>query len=219
MLFPATSIAPRFHALGFTKLKLEDLVLKTPSERYLLNEDKSCNNNKTAVSTSVTQPFDTPKTNALYDKMIDIFTEALGGDKVAANYALFLACAGNRLRTDEFPVGSLCVNFSIDCTPPQRRERLGIRTTMVSLTRLHLRCSLCVPRPRAYPWTSLRSTLERGYLKDYDRNRLHHWTFTARRRNRLCLGRNEIANRSSHGNGCEKCPCCERCYSNAKSGV
>ena len=172
VLFPATSIAPRFHALGFTKLKLEDLVLKTPSERYLLNEDKSCNNNKTAVSASVTQPFDTPKTNALYDKMIDIFTEALGGDKVAANYALFLACAGVRLRTDEFPVGSLCVNFSIDCTPSKEgttrdKDNDGLVNALAfalqSLCPATACLSVDVPSLNARTWLP---------KKDYDRNRL-----------------------------------------------
>ena len=112
-LYPASSIAPRFHALGFIKLKLEDLVLKTPSARFI-NDDCSFegddDNNK--ASSKSTSPFNEVRTNELYEKLIDIFTEALGGDKVAASYALFLACSRIRLRTDELPIGSLSVNFS-----------------------------------------------------------------------------------------------------------
>ena len=164
-LFPASSIAPRFHAFGFTKLKLEDLVSKTPAERYLLNEEEA--------SASSVQPFDAEKTNALCEKMIDVFTEALGGDKVAASYALFLACARIRLRTEEFPIGSLCVNFSIDCAPSKdggentRANNNGLVNALAfalqTLTPATACLSVDIPSLNARSWVP---------KKDYDRNRL-----------------------------------------------
>jgi DNA replicative helicase MCM subunit Mcm2 (Cdc46/Mcm family) len=164
-MFPASSIAPRFHAFGFTKLKLEDLVSKTPAERYLLNEEEA--------SASSVQPFDAEKTNALCEKMIDVFTEALGGDKVAASYALFLACARIRLRTEEFPIGSLCVNFSIDCAPSKdggentraNNDSLvnALAFVLQTLTPATACLSVDIPSLNARSWVP---------KKDYDRNRL-----------------------------------------------
>ena len=170
-LFPASSIAPRFHAFSFTKLKLEDLVLKTPAERYLLDEEE--NVKEASASVSVVRPFDAATTNAMCEKMIDIFTEALGGDKVAASYALFLACARIRLRTDEFPVGSLCVNFSIDCalskedgeSKRKRNDNLvnALASALQSLCPATACLSVDVPSLNARTWVP---------KKDYDRNRL-----------------------------------------------
>jgi hypothetical protein len=170
-LFPASSIAPRFHAFGFTKLKLEDLVLKTPAERYLLDEEE--NVKEASASVSVVRPFDAATTNAMCEKMIDTFTEALGGDKVAASYALFLACARIRLRTDEFPVGSLCVNFSIDCalskvdgeSKRKRNDNLvnALASALQSLCPATACLSVDVPSLNARTWVP---------KKDYDRNRL-----------------------------------------------
>lgn len=164
-MFPASSIAPRFHAFGFTKLKLEDLVSKTPAERYLLNEEEA--------SASSVQPFDAAKTNALCEKMIDVFTEALSGDKVAASYALFLACARIRLRTEEFPIGSLCVNFSINCAPSKdggentRANNDSLVNALAFALQMLTPATACLSVD--IPSLNARSWLPK---KDYDRNRL-----------------------------------------------
>ena len=127
--------------------------------------DEEENVKEASASVSVVRPFDAATTNAMCEKMIDIFTEALGGDKVAASYALFLAALRIRLRTDEFPVGSLCVNFSIDCalskedgeSKRKRNDNLvnALASALQSLCPATACLSVDVPRQRR----------ERGCLK------------------------------------------------------
>ena len=127
--------------------------------------------------------------------MIDIFTaEALGGDKVAASYALFPRVARGFVYARMNSQSVHCASTFRSIVHFQKRmERASVNVTTISsmCSRFALQ-SLCpataclsvdVPSANARTWVP---------KKDYDRNRLRAWTFTARGRYRLCLGRNEI---------------------------
>jgi hypothetical protein len=149
---PASSLVPRFHALAYKVTSQNLFVDSTPSQRFMRTDLEA----QSAIASDQVQ--------SVRGKILDMISNALGGDAFAAEVVLMAIISRVHTRTDLLTLGKVSLNLTgcrSNAEASNVPELLSSVISKICPSVAHL--SMTVPSLNARPWTP---------RKDYVYNRL-----------------------------------------------